>query len=102
MEGEFIKLKLYFMDMHSVPRNHLRYVSWYTFLSVLDPTSGQQESLPVKGSPHFSYYIQDGIDMGVVMDTNIPVADVSNLHFYFCVVASFLTNQFSIVFFSHR
>ncbi|KAH9407552.1 hypothetical protein TYRP_012374 [Tyrophagus putrescentiae] len=76
LEGEYIKLKLYFMDMHSVPRNHLRYVSWFTFLSVLDPTSGQQESVPVKNSPHFSYYIQDALDMGVVISTSIPVADI--------------------------
>lgn len=81
LEGEYIKLKLYFMDMHSVPRNHLRYVSWFTFLSVLDPTSGQQESVPVKNSPHFSYYIQDALDMGVVISTSIPVADVRLFQF---------------------
>ena len=77
LEGEHLKLKLYFMDMHSVPRNHLRYVSWYTFVNVLDQASGLHEDVPIKNGPHFSYYIQDGIDMGVVMDTNILVADVS-------------------------
>lgn len=76
MEGEHLKLKLYFMDMHSVPRNHLRYVSWYTFLNVLDSASGVHESLPVKNGPNFNYYIQDGIDMGIVMETNVLVADV--------------------------
>ena len=77
MEAEHLKLKLYFMDLHSVPRNHIRYVSWYTFVNVRNSKSGQQESVTVKNSPHFNYYIQDGIDMGVVIDTNILVADVS-------------------------
>lgn len=77
MEGEHLKLKLYFMDMHSVPRNHLRYVSWFVYVIVQDPHSGTQENIMVKNSPHCNYYIQDGIDMGVVMETNIAVADVS-------------------------
>lgn len=76
LESEYLKLKLYFMDMHSVPRNHLRYVSWYTFVNVLNLQSGVHESVAIKNAPHFSYYIQDGIDMGVVMETNILSADI--------------------------
>ena len=77
MEGEYLKLKLYFMDMHSVPRNHLRYVSWFMFVVANDVVNGMQENLPTKNGPHFNYYIQDGIDMGIVMETNISVNDVS-------------------------
>ena len=85
LESEYLKLKLYFMDMHSVPRNHLRYVSWYTFVNVLNLQSGVHESVAIKNAPHFSYYIQDGIDMGVVMETNILSADVCYIFFYFDV-----------------
>ena len=96
---ETIKLKLYFMDMHSVPRNHLRYVSWYTFVitnnadSPTSTTSGSglsgsgtgsglgnasgSECIPVRNGPHFNYYIQDGIDMGVVMDSPISTQEVT-------------------------
>ncbi|XP_075585063.1 uncharacterized protein LOC124494413 isoform X3 [Dermatophagoides farinae] len=82
MESEMLKLKLYFMDMHSVPRNHLRYVSWYIYLIAQSDTihnnSGQTENIMVKNSPHYNYYIQDGIDMGVVMETDVPVSDIKS------------------------
>lgn len=77
IESDNLKLKLYFMDMHSVPRNHLRYVSWFVYVIVQDPHTGQQDNVAVKNAPHYNYYIQDGIDMGVVMETDISVADVS-------------------------
>lgn len=75
--ADFLRLKLYFMDLHSVPRNHLRYVSWFTHLIAQDPSTGAVETITTKGGPNFNYYIQDGIDMGVVMDTTLPIADVS-------------------------
>lgn len=100
VEGqETVKLKLYFMDMASVPRNHLRYVSWYTFviknntdsptgtgsrpdgagggpaISGNGITSGS-ECVPVRNGPHFNYFIQDGVDMGIVMDTAISTQEV--------------------------
>lgn len=34
-------------------------------------------SIPVKNSPHSNYYLQDGIDMGTIMDTDIPIKEVS-------------------------
>ena len=94
--SDLVKLKLYFMDLHCVPRNHLRYMSWYTFVitnKVESPTTSSatglgagnlagngstiaSECIPVRNGPHFNYYLQDGIDMGVVMDTPIPAEEV--------------------------
>lgn len=42
-----------------------------------DKSSLQQESILVKKSPHWNYYLQDGIDMGTIMETEIPVKEVS-------------------------
>lgn len=76
MDSEFVRLKLFFMDLHSVPRNHLRYISWIAYVVVRDPRSGLRESIAVANSPHSNYYIQDGIDMGAMMDTSLTVAKV--------------------------
>lgn len=76
--GDTIKLKLFFMDLQSVPRNHIRYISWIAYLVRRDTKSGQmRDSLPVSNSPHSNYYMQDGIDMGTIMDTDVSVKEVS-------------------------
>lgn len=76
--GPTIKLKLFFMDLHSVPRNHIRYISWIAYLVRRDPRTGQpRDSVPVRNSPHSNYYLQDGIDMGTIMETDVQVAEVS-------------------------
>ena len=43
-----------------------------------DPRHGVRESLAVANSPHSNYYIQDGIDMGAMMDTTLPVSKVNS------------------------
>ncbi|CAG2168116.1 unnamed protein product [Oppiella nova] len=71
LDSEHMRLKLFFMDLHSVPRNHLRYISWIAYVVTRDPRNGIRESIVVTNSPHGNYYIQDGMDMGTIMDTNI-------------------------------
>lgn len=66
------------MNLQSVPRNHIRYISWIAYLVRRDPKSGQlRDSIAVKNSPHSNYYLQDGIDMGTIMDTDVQVKEVS-------------------------
>lgn len=78
--GESVKLKLFFMDLQSVPRNHIRYISWIAYLVRRDTKSGQmRDSLAVRNAPHSNYYLQDGIDMGTIMDTDVSVKEVSSL-----------------------
>lgn len=77
-ELDNLRLKLFFMDLQSVPRNHIRYISWIAYVVKRDSKSGQtRESLAVRNSPHSNYYLQDGIDMGTIMDTNILAREVS-------------------------
>nr|XP_046914060.1 UPF0746 protein DDB_G0281095-like [Dermatophagoides farinae] len=76
LDSEFLRLKLFFMDLHSVPRNHLRYISWIAYVIAKDPRHGVRESLAVSNAPHSNYYVQDGIDMGAMMDTTLPVAKI--------------------------
>lgn len=64
------------MDLHSVPRNHLRYISWIAYVVTRDPRNGIRESIVVDNSPHGNFYIQDGMDMGTIMDTDINSSDV--------------------------
>lgn len=76
--GDTIKLKLFFMDLQSVPRNHIRYISWIAYLVRRDAKSGlMRDSTAVKNAPHCNYYLQDGIDMGTIMDTDVKVKEVS-------------------------
>lgn len=75
---ENVRLKLFFMDLQSVPRNHIRYISWIAYVVKRDTKSGaMKESAAVRNSPHSNYYLQDGIDMGTIMDTNIQAREVS-------------------------
>ncbi|XP_076370439.1 uncharacterized protein LOC143256717 [Tachypleus tridentatus] len=78
LEGELVKLKLFYCDLHHVPRNHLRYVSWNAYIIRQDPSTRTRESVIVLNVPHWSYYIQDGVDMGIVMETDIPVRKIRN------------------------
>ena len=64
------------MDLHSVPRNHLRFISWIAYVVTKDPRNGLRESIVTLNSPHNNYYIQDGIDMGAMMDTDIKTQGV--------------------------
>lgn len=75
-----------------MPRNHIRYISWAAYLVQRQPrrdsSGGHSPShlgllsasslQPVRHSPHSNFYLQDGIDMGVIMDTDVPVAEVSS------------------------
>lgn len=76
-ESERLRLKLFFMDLQSVPRNHIRYISWIAYVVRRDSRGSPKESRPVLNSPHSNYYLQDGIDMGALMDTHVPVKEVS-------------------------
>lgn len=87
-EIETVRLKLFFMDLQSVPRNHIRYISWIAYVVRRDSKSGSmKESMAVKNSPHCNYYLQDGIDMGTIMDTHIPVKEVSTAFTCLCLPA---------------
>ncbi|XP_054721728.1 uncharacterized protein LOC129231438 [Uloborus diversus] len=78
IEGECLKLKLFCSDLHHVPRNHLRYVSWNAYVvrsdSGIPSNEKENDMIVVLNAPHWNYYIQEGVDMGIVMETDIPVS----------------------------
>ncbi|GBM85282.1 hypothetical protein AVEN_46219-1 [Araneus ventricosus] len=80
IEGECLKLKLFCSDLHHVPRNHLRYVSWNAYVVRNESNEATKEkNMIVLNAPHWNYYIQEGVDMGIVMETDIPVSVVDDL-----------------------
>lgn len=76
--NESLRLKLFFLDLHSVPRNHVRYISWIAYVVRRDPETGaRKDCAPVQNAPHCNLYMQDGVDLGALMDTNISLKAVS-------------------------
>ncbi|XP_022698673.1 uncharacterized protein LOC111265921 [Varroa jacobsoni] len=70
-ERDYLRLKLFYADMGAVPRNHLRYVAWNTYV-IRAPPGGGKESVLAVNAPHSAYYVQDGMDLGVLIDVDIP------------------------------
>lgn len=80
-ERERLRLSLFFLDAHSVPRNHVRYISWAAHL-VAGRAGGEQrrqheQQIPVRNRPHFGLYLQEGTDLGTIMETDIAADQVS-------------------------
>ncbi|XP_028967040.1 uncharacterized protein LOC100905722 [Galendromus occidentalis] len=70
-ERDYLRLKLFYADMGAVPRNHLRFVAWNTYV-IRAPPGGGKESVLAVNAPHSAYYVQDGMDLGVLIDVDIP------------------------------
>ncbi|CAN8024874.1 unnamed protein product [Ixodes persulcatus] len=74
--SDCVRLKLYYAELQHIPRGHLRYVAWNAYLIRRQPGSGARESVLALRAPHSSYYVQDGMDVGVVMETDVTVREV--------------------------
>ena len=62
-----------------MPRNHIRHISWSAYVVRRDARTGaQKESIAVLNAPHCNFYLQDGVDLGALMDTDIAVKSVSS------------------------
>ena len=67
-------LKMYYSDIHNVPRKFSRYVGWSTQVV---PVRGHSKPLTAAEAPYSNYYAQTDHDEGYTMKTDIPVSDVS-------------------------
>lgn len=76
LEADCVRLKLYYSELQHIPRGHLRYVAWNAYLIRRQPGSGARESVLVLRAPHSSYCVQDGMDVGVVMETDVTVREI--------------------------
>ncbi|XP_073957225.1 uncharacterized protein [Choristoneura fumiferana] len=73
--SDTVRLHMLYRDVHNVPRNHLRYVSWSAWLVRAAPGEPDAEELP--GAPFAHYYAQESADEGLMMETALRVEDVS-------------------------
>ncbi|CAM1311499.1 Uncharacterised protein g5709 [Pycnogonum litorale] len=74
--SEYLRLRLSYTDIFSVPRNHLRFVCWQAHMVRRNTTTGICECVPVSAFPYSAYFVQDDSDMGTVMETDIPTKEV--------------------------
>ncbi|XP_078036098.1 uncharacterized protein LOC144469555 [Augochlora pura] len=72
LHSDTVRLHLVYKDIHLVPRNHLRYVSWSAYLLQDD----EPTSLP--GAPFSRYYAQEQVDEGIMMETNLDTNEVKD------------------------
>ncbi|XP_063994198.1 uncharacterized protein LOC135171514 [Diachasmimorpha longicaudata] len=78
LHSDTVRLHLIYKDIHNVPRNHLRYISWSAFLMRGDEADAEGILLP--GSPFSRYYAQEPTDEGIIMETSLRVNEVNNNH----------------------
>ena len=71
--GKFVAFKLYYTDISHVPRKFTRYVAWHLRLL----TRGNSRTARPLNGPFNRYYVQQELDDGFTMKTDIPVEEVS-------------------------
>lgn len=76
LHSDTVRLHLVYKDIHNVPRNHLRYVSWSAYLMRGEEHDAKTISLP--GAPFSRYYAQETVDEGIIMETSLIVQDVKD------------------------
>ncbi|XP_076439295.1 uncharacterized protein LOC143278148 [Babylonia areolata] len=74
--GKVVRFKLYYTDVSHVPRGFTRYVSWRLRLV----TSSSSSSTTAVLGPYNKYYVQQDLDEGFVMNTDLPVTEVTDPH----------------------
>ncbi|XP_020287512.1 uncharacterized protein LOC109856547 [Pseudomyrmex gracilis] len=78
LNSDTVRLHLVYKDIHNVPRNHLRYVSWSAYLLKREGPNVVAIGLP--GEPFSRYYVQESVDEGIIMETNVDMNDVKENH----------------------
>ncbi|KAK0163986.1 hypothetical protein PV328_002661 [Microctonus aethiopoides] len=76
LHSDTVRLHLVYKDIHNVPRNHLRYISWSAFLMRSDEPDSETILLP--GAPFSRYYAQEQADEGIIMETSLGVNEVND------------------------
>ncbi|KAJ8670374.1 hypothetical protein QAD02_001633 [Eretmocerus hayati] len=76
LHSDLLRLHLVYKDIHNVPRNHLKFVSWTAYLIRGEEPNAEIMSLP--GAPFSRYYAQEPADEGIIMETSIGVGDVKD------------------------
>lgn len=72
--GRYLAFKLYYTDISHVPRRFTRYVAWHVRLL---SRSGNARVVRLPQGPYSKYYVQQDVDDGFIMSTDVPVEEVS-------------------------
>lgn len=91
--SEYLRLKIVYKDIHHVARNHLRYVTWSAHVIRRNPKTGLKEVITVQKAPLSHYYVQEEIDDGIIMETDIPIQEINDPAFRFLESSNNLTVQ---------
>ncbi|GBP38718.1 hypothetical protein EVAR_22367_1 [Eumeta japonica] len=76
--SDSVRLHMLYRDVHHVPRNHLRYVSWSAWLvSDTGNTDSTEDAVPLPGAPFSHYYAQENADEGLMMETPLSMREAS-------------------------
>ncbi|XP_057337290.1 uncharacterized protein LOC130675549 [Microplitis mediator] len=78
LHSDTVRFHLVYKDIHNVPRNHLRYISWSAYLIRGDEPDIETILLP--GAPFSRYYPQEPADEGIIMETSLGVNEVNDDH----------------------
>lgn len=75
LSTEYLKFRLYYVDVRNVPRRFVRYVCWSLMVM---PARGQVRPVKALRAPFFNYYSQSDLtEEGFEIDTDIHVNEVS-------------------------
>ena len=79
IDDEYLKLRLYYSDVHNVPRKFCRYVCWSASIM---PSHGRSRPIKTQGTPYSNYYSQNETEDGYEMLTDIPTNEVRFISIY--------------------
>lgn len=74
--SETLRVRMVYKDVHNVPRNHLRYVSWSAYLLRFNSKTGLLDPISCTHAPYSHYYVQEEADDGIIMETDVTVKEV--------------------------
>lgn len=74
--SETLRVRMVYKDVHNVPRNHLRYVSWSAYLLRYNSKTGLLDPISCTHAPYSHYYVQEEADDGIIMETDVTVKEV--------------------------
>ncbi|ODM88432.1 hypothetical protein Ocin01_18250 [Orchesella cincta] len=74
--SDTLRVRMVYKDVHNVPRNHLRYVSWSAYLLRYNSKTGLLDPISCTHAPYSHYYVQEEVDDGIIMETDVTVKEV--------------------------
>ena len=75
INGKYLAFRLYYTDISHVPRKFTRYVSFNISVLPVDPDKPGVKALD---GPFYRYYVQEDLDDGILVHTNISIDEVSH------------------------